>query len=99
MEVPSHDDKEVIPMTIVHREGLERTGTQPTLMTAYGAYGLNLEADYSPERKVIGHKTKEPPSSLPDLMSLVTLADSSLMTPGTLRSRLGPRLRACEGRG
>jgi prolyl oligopeptidase len=36
----SHDGT-TVPMAILHRKGLERNGTNPTLLTGYGAYGIN----------------------------------------------------------
>lgn len=38
--VPSLDGKVRIPLEIVHLKSLKRDGTAPTILTAYGAYGL-----------------------------------------------------------
>ncbi|HEX5684884.1 MAG TPA: prolyl oligopeptidase family serine peptidase [Ideonella sp.] len=37
-----------IPMTLVHRKGLPRDGQRPTILTAYGAYGLPREPRFEP---------------------------------------------------
>ena len=36
----SHDGT-TVPMAILHKKGLKRNGTNPTLMMGYGAYGIN----------------------------------------------------------
>ena len=38
--VPSLDGKAQIPLEIVHAKNVKRDGTAPTVMTAYGAYGI-----------------------------------------------------------
>ena len=38
--VPSLDGKARIPLEIVHMKNIARNGTAPTILTAYGAYGL-----------------------------------------------------------
>jgi len=43
--VPSHDGAEV-PLVIVHRKGLVRDGSHPTLLVGYGAYGFTIEPRY-----------------------------------------------------
>lgn len=45
--VPSHDGVPV-PVVVLHRKGLERTGNAPTLLNAYGAYGLTIEGRFDP---------------------------------------------------
>jgi prolyl oligopeptidase len=47
VQVRSHDGVEV-PMTIVHRKGLARDGSNPTLLYGYGSYGLSFTANYRP---------------------------------------------------
>ncbi|HWI81495.1 prolyl oligopeptidase family serine peptidase [Ramlibacter sp.] len=47
VKVPSHDGA-LVPMTILQRTGLPRDGRNPTLLTAYGAYGHSLTASFSP---------------------------------------------------
>src|SRR5262249_13193361 len=36
-----------VPISLVYRKGLRRDGTAPCLLYGYGAYGLNVETDYS----------------------------------------------------
>jgi len=38
--VPSLDGKAQIPLEIVHAKNIKRDGTAPTILTAYGAYGI-----------------------------------------------------------
>jgi oligopeptidase B len=38
----------LVPVTYVHRRGLERNGSNPCLLQGYGAYGLSLEPTFSP---------------------------------------------------
>jgi oligopeptidase B len=38
----------LVPVTYVHRRGLERNGSNPCLLHGYGAYGLSLEPTFSP---------------------------------------------------
>ena len=45
--VPSHDGAKV-PLAILHRQGLVLDGNNPTLLIAYGAYGITEEAYYDP---------------------------------------------------
>ena len=47
VQVRSHDGVEV-PMTILHRKGLRRDGSNPTLLHGYGSYGLSETAHYDP---------------------------------------------------
>lgn len=42
VEAPSHDGTPV-PLSIVHRKDLQRDGGNPTMLYAYGAYGLSTE--------------------------------------------------------
>lgn len=43
--VPSHDGV-LVPMTLLHRRGLQRDGSHPTLLTGYGAYGFSQTAGF-----------------------------------------------------
>ncbi|KAG7399175.1 hypothetical protein PHYBOEH_009533 [Phytophthora boehmeriae] len=38
-----------IPMTLIHRRDITLNGQNPTLLIGYGAYGINLEADFELE--------------------------------------------------
>lgn len=49
VEVPSYDGV-LVPMTLLYRKGLTRDGTNPTLLTAYGAYGFSETAGFSAAR-------------------------------------------------
>ncbi len=51
VEVPSHDGVRV-PMTLLYKKGLKRDGTNPTLLTAYGAYGFSETAGFSANHMV-----------------------------------------------
>jgi prolyl oligopeptidase len=42
VQVPSHDGT-LVPLSLVHRRGLVRDGSNPTLLLAYGAYGFSTE--------------------------------------------------------
>lgn len=39
-------DKEIVPMTIVYKKGLELNGNNPAYVHGYGSYGYNCEAYY-----------------------------------------------------
>ncbi len=41
--VPSHDGA-LVPLALVHRKGLVRDGSNPTLLVGYGAYGFSFGA-------------------------------------------------------
>ncbi|MBG9388995.1 prolyl oligopeptidase family serine peptidase [Caenimonas aquaedulcis] len=47
VKVRSHDGA-MVPMTIIHRKGLKRDGTNPTLLDAYGSYGHTISAFFNP---------------------------------------------------
>jgi prolyl oligopeptidase len=47
VKVPSHDGA-MVPMTLLYRKGLKRDGSNPTLLSAYGAYGRSDTAGFSP---------------------------------------------------
>lgn len=38
-----------IPLSIIHKRGLQRDGKNPTLLTVYGSYGLSFFAYFRPE--------------------------------------------------
>ncbi|MBC7919448.1 MAG: S9 family peptidase [Rhodoferax sp.] len=46
VEVPSHDGA-LVPMTLLYKKGLKRDGNNPTLLSAYGAYGITQTAGFS----------------------------------------------------
>lgn len=39
-------DGTMIPLSIMHRRGIERNGNNPTLITAYGSYGLSIQPSF-----------------------------------------------------
>ncbi len=45
--VTSHDGAKV-PLAILHKKGLALDGTNPALLTGYGAYGFSFEARFDP---------------------------------------------------
>ncbi len=45
--VESHDGVEV-PMSIIYRSDLKRNGQAPTLLRAYGSYGISIEPSFNP---------------------------------------------------
>ncbi|MGQ0800680.1 MAG: prolyl oligopeptidase family serine peptidase [Pseudomarimonas sp.] len=47
VQVPSHDGV-MVPLSIMHRRGIARDGNNPTLLAAYGAYGINTEPGLFP---------------------------------------------------
>lgn len=49
VEFASHDGVKV-PMTVLFRKDLVRDGANPTLLSAYGAYGMSTTAGFSPAR-------------------------------------------------
>jgi prolyl oligopeptidase len=46
---PGHDGVK-IPVTLVYRKGTTLTRQNPTLLTAYGSYGVSLRPDFTPAR-------------------------------------------------
>ncbi|MDX1393790.1 MAG: S9 family peptidase [Gemmatimonadota bacterium] len=46
---PARDGVEV-PVSIVYRRGIEKNGTNPTLLYAYGSYGASMDATFSSSR-------------------------------------------------
>ena len=49
VEVPSHDSVNV-PLTIFYHKNFKKDGNSPLLLTSYGAYGINIEPDFSVSR-------------------------------------------------
>jgi len=47
LKVPSHDGV-LVPLTIVHKRGVALDGTNPAILTGYGAYGFSLEPYFDP---------------------------------------------------
>ncbi|HEX5546377.1 MAG TPA: prolyl oligopeptidase family serine peptidase [Ktedonobacterales bacterium] len=48
VEAPAPDD-ERIPLSIIHRKGLARDGSHPTLLIGYGSYGISLPPFFMPQ--------------------------------------------------
>lgn len=48
VEAPAADGT-LIPLSIIHKRGLPRDGNRPTLLLAYGSYGISLPAYFRPE--------------------------------------------------
>ena len=46
-KVASHDGV-LVPMTVLHRKGLQRDRQNPTLLTGYGSYGFSETAHFDP---------------------------------------------------
>jgi len=49
VEVTSHDGARV-PLTLLYRKGLKLDGSNPTLLYAYGSYGMSETANFYPAR-------------------------------------------------
>ncbi len=43
-------DGTLIPISIAHKKDLKMDGSNPTLLHGYGAYGANLDAEFTPNR-------------------------------------------------
>lgn len=50
VEVRSHDGV-LVPMTLLHRRGLAKDGRNPTILSAYGSYGIPLGPYFRPWRQ------------------------------------------------
>jgi prolyl oligopeptidase len=48
VEAPAPDG-ERIPLSIIHRKGLSRDGSHPTLLIGYGSYGISLPPFFMPQ--------------------------------------------------
>lgn len=48
-EYRSHDGT-MVPISIIHRRGLEKNGTNPTILYAYGSYGISMYPYFQPTR-------------------------------------------------
>jgi prolyl oligopeptidase len=46
-EYPSHDGT-MVPISIIHRSGLKLDGTNPTILYAYGSYGISIYPSFRP---------------------------------------------------
>lgn len=46
----TEEDGTQIPISIAHKKNLKLDGSNPTLLHGYGAYGANLDAEFSPYR-------------------------------------------------
>jgi prolyl oligopeptidase len=49
VQVPARDGV-MIPVSIVHRADMQRNGSNPTLLYAYGSYGISSSPNFSPSR-------------------------------------------------
>ena len=49
VEVPSHDGV-MVPLSIMHKSGIKMDGSNPTLLSGYGAYGSASSAYFDPQR-------------------------------------------------
>lgn len=49
VEVPSHDG-EFVPLSIVYKKGIKLEGTNPTMIYAYGGFGVSLKPDFKRNR-------------------------------------------------
>ena len=47
VKVPSHDGV-FVPLSIAHPKGMKLDGSNPTLLTAYGAYGISRGPEFDP---------------------------------------------------
>lgn len=45
LKVPSHDGT-LVPLSITHPKGMKLNGTNPTLLSAYGAYGISMSPEF-----------------------------------------------------
>ena len=43
-------DGTMVPLSIIHKKGLVRDGSNPTWLTGYGAYGISFEPAFQPTR-------------------------------------------------
>jgi prolyl oligopeptidase len=48
VEAPAPDGT-MIPLSIIHRKGLALDGSNPTLLTGYGSYGLSITPAFTPQ--------------------------------------------------
>jgi prolyl oligopeptidase len=49
VKVPSYDGT-LVPLSIVHRRGLQLDGSHPALLNGYGAYGITSDPYFDPKR-------------------------------------------------
>jgi prolyl oligopeptidase len=43
-------DGTMVPLSIIHKKGLARDGSNPTWLTGYGAYGISIDPAFQPTR-------------------------------------------------
>lgn len=48
LEYPSHDGV-MVPISVIHRRGLRRDGSNPAMVRAYGSYGISQRPRFLPE--------------------------------------------------
>jgi len=49
VEVASHDGV-MVPLSIMHKSGIKMDGSNPTLLSGYGSYGMASSASFDPQR-------------------------------------------------
>ncbi|MBI3872079.1 MAG: prolyl oligopeptidase family serine peptidase, partial [candidate division Zixibacteria bacterium] len=49
VQAPSHDGV-MVPLSIMYKSGIKLDGSNPTLLVGYGAYGLNSNVSFDPQR-------------------------------------------------
>ncbi len=47
--VKSHDGV-MVPLSLIYKKGIKLDGSNPTILTGYGAYGITMEPRFSPNR-------------------------------------------------
>lgn len=50
VQYPTQDGT-LIPLSLIHKRGLRRSGDNPTLLTGYGSYGISMTPFYLPHMK------------------------------------------------
>jgi len=51
VQAPAHDGT-LIPLSIIHKKGLQLDGNNPTILVGYGSYGIVLSANFNPRTLV-----------------------------------------------
>jgi prolyl oligopeptidase len=49
LKAPSYDGT-LVPLSVVYKKGLPRDGSNPTIIEAYGAYGITIDPTFNPMR-------------------------------------------------
>ncbi|HVB35268.1 MAG TPA: prolyl oligopeptidase family serine peptidase [Patescibacteria group bacterium] len=49
LQAPSYDGT-LVPLSVVYKKGLRRDGSNPTIIEAYGAYGITIDPTFNPMR-------------------------------------------------